>query len=375
MKKSRLFVLLGVSAIVLFLSSCATASFVQDGTGINYFVSVNSYGNYDLKGKTYYIESGDENISSNDLEFKEYAGYLEENLKTQGAQKTTDKENADLCILMNYCITDQSYQETIPIPEYGRTSIASTTTKGNVTTYQYNYGTTGYHYVNRDVSKFLRVVNIYGYDNKTLDSEPIMLWKTNLKSEGFRSDLRTVIPYIFYAGIGKLGVSTNGETLVTVPEEGYLINCWRQRKFSNQNYILICKELPINKFLPYNPTTNSVANNPEQWYRFSLISIEKKENETLVYIGKEGSIMSYYLPTELYLCFNGKEIKVSYDDVLGKTMKKECGPRVFSLHFPVNTYDVSSIELKEYTNESHTKWRSWGVFDITNHNGYFSFGN
>lgn len=363
----KLIHLLFVSAIVVFMNSCATPYFVHDGTG-DYYVSINSYGNYDLEGKTYYIESGDENISSNDLEFKEYAGYLEENLKIQGAQKTTDKKNADLCVLMNYCITDKSYQETIPIPEYGRTTIASSKTDGNTTTYQYHYGTIGYHYVQSNVSKFLRIVNIYAFDNKTLISEPIMVWKTNLKSEGYENDIRKVVPHIIFAAMNKLGKSTGEEMIVPVFKDGYKFNLWKKGMLSSPNYIQVSEDL-LTKFVSFNPYPNNQSVNPTNymWYQFMLDHVEKNGNETVISILKLGCILSYSIPQELYLCVNGRETKIGYVDnyTLGQTLRKECGDRHFVLHFPIDIKDAATIELKEYTNISHTTWKSWGTFDLT----------
>lgn len=105
------------------MSSCASTTYLNNG--LEYVTRVDHFGDYDVKGKTFYFESGDESVSSNDVEFKEYAGYYAENLRIKGAKETTDKENADICILMNYCITDESYQETIPVPDFGKTTIAS----------------------------------------------------------------------------------------------------------------------------------------------------------------------------------------------------------------------------------------------------------
>ena len=349
-----------VLAIVMLLSSCISTSYVHDGTGKQYVVSLNTYGKCDFEGKTYYIESGDENISSNDLEFKEFAGYLKEDLKIKGAQETTDKDSADLCILMNYCIADKSYQETIPVPEFGRTSIASSETKGNKTTYNYNYGTTGYHYVQNNVSKFLRIVNIYVYDNKTLDSEPVMLMKTNLESEGSSSDLRKVIPYILFAG--QIGLAYNGNEKKTyrVAEDGYQFKDWKQGKYTSPNY----KKLDLIEVTYYTDSNHSGS--------IIIEHIEKLGNETLIGLLK-GGCMTYKIPTELYLCVNGKETRVSYADnySLGQITLKECGCRFITLHFPIGIKEgVTSVELKEYTNKSHTEWRSWGIIDLTQDYGH-----
>ena len=346
-------ILLFVLAIVMLLSSCVTTSYVHDGTGAYYVVSINTYGKCDFKGKTFYIESGDENISSNDLEFREFSGYLKENLKIKGAQETTDKNSADLCILMNYCITDKSYQESIPVPDYGRTTIASSETKGNKTTYNYNYGTTGYHYVQNNVSNFLRIVNIYVYDNKTLDSEPVMLMKTNLKSEGSSSNLREVVPHILFAGL--IGFYADQEKTLRVAKDGYQFKDWKRGKYTSPNYT---KLSPL-----YAPGYSDASHNGV----IIIEHLEKLDNKTLIGLAKNGC-MTYKIPTELYLCVDGKETRVSYADnySLGQTIVKECGVRFITLHFPISIKEgVTSVELKEYTNSSHTNWRSWGILDLT----------
>lgn len=35
-------------------------------------------------------------------------------MRIKGAIKTDDKDNANMCILLNYSIADESYQESIP---------------------------------------------------------------------------------------------------------------------------------------------------------------------------------------------------------------------------------------------------------------------
>ena len=53
---------------------------------------------------------------------------------------------------------------------------------------------------------FRRVLNIYAYDNKQ-PNEDIMLWKTNILSDGSSSDLRNVLPAMAFCGIEYLGKS------------------------------------------------------------------------------------------------------------------------------------------------------------------------
>lgn len=342
------------SMIAVLMSSCAETTYLSNGYGTYCDTKVNSYGNYDFKGKTFYIESGDESISSNDLEFKEYAWYLAEVFRICGAIETDDKDNADLCVLFNYSITDKSYTENIPIPEFGRTSIASTTTKGSTTTYNYNYGTTGYHYVQNNVDNYVRVINVYGFDNKRRDVEPIMLWKSNLVSEGSSDNLRNVIPYML--SIAK-GGKVFGKNSNKVNENNYP---YREYK---DDYIFTCfkKGLLSNPNLMMSPKFNRIKliNN------LSIEYVEKRETETIICVHKWGCL-TYSISPELYIVYNGKQTRVEYaeDYNLGSIIYDECGFRYFVLHFPVNIDDTDSFELREYTNKKHIKYNSWGTVEL-----------
>lgn len=338
-----------ISVIIMFMSSCASTTYLNNG--VPYVTRVDHFGDYDVKGKTFYIESGDESVSNNDVEFKEYAGYCAENLKVFGAIETTDKENADICVLMNYCITDESYQETIPVPEFGRTSIASTTTKGSTTTYQYNYGTTGYHYVQNNVSNFVHVVNVYAYDNKSRDGDPVMLWKTNYKSSGSNSNIREVIPYMFYSFV--FGRAYDDDNLRYVDQNDHVFNCWKQKKFSNPNFY-------------FGWDTDAVFHSKDDTdFGKIFFYVEKKSDETIVCFLK-GGCASYKISNELYIVYNGKEARVrSVDNCpLGNKFTKECGDKYLVMHFPANLDNVNTFELREYTNSSHTKYISWGTVEL-----------
>jgi hypothetical protein len=129
----QFFMNLLIATSLCILSSYGTTPYLQNGYGTRITTSVNSFGNYSVSGKTFYIESGDKNVSSNDVEFREYANYVATSLKCQGATETYDKRNADMCVLVNYGISDESYTETVPIPIWGQTGIASINTTSTTT--------------------------------------------------------------------------------------------------------------------------------------------------------------------------------------------------------------------------------------------------
>lgn len=348
--------------VTILMTSCVSTTYLSNGYGTKYVTSVNSWGNYDIIGKTFYIESGSESVLSTDLEFREYASYLAENLKLQGAIITTDKKNADMCILMNYSIADESYTETIPIPIWGRTGISSINTTsrtsgsaygsaysyggytsgsvyGNSTTntqtnVNYNYGITGYQNVDRRVTQFARVVNVYAFDNRNASPDPIMLWKTNLFSLGSSSDLRKVMPYIMYIGWGEFGYNSEGWKEYQVFENDYMYNCWKQKCLSNSN---------LTPFPNYEQT--NVSNYTE------IAFVEKLKNETIICLKKTGCLPWYSISPYTYIQYNGNRVKISHADnyELGDKIRQECGTRYVRLHFPVNLENVKSFDFVEYT--------------------------
>ncbi|MFZ4524355.1 MAG: hypothetical protein ACOYOE_02085 [Chlorobium sp.] len=121
--------------LIWLFTGCATTYYYSEST-VNakrnrYEISINSYGNYNLQGKTFFIESKDNNDSSHDVEFSEYANYIAKSLRIEGAIETKNKKNADMCILVTYGITDESYVEKVPFPIWGQTGISSINTTSN----------------------------------------------------------------------------------------------------------------------------------------------------------------------------------------------------------------------------------------------------
>lgn len=197
--------LLFISFVLIIMSSCARC--VTD---------INSYGNYNLYGKTYYLESGKKDVSSNDLEFKEYAKYVHENLKNQGAIKTTNKKTADMRITMSYGIEDKSHIVTVQKEIKDK-----------------NQNTIGYQSVPTTKAEYLRVISVCAYDNLSEETEPTMLWKTDFKSSGRKNNLQDVMPNIIYAGNGKFGKSSNGWHSYTVYGYNEAFKIWKQNAMSN----------------------------------------------------------------------------------------------------------------------------------------------
>ena len=365
-------------ALVLLFTSCATTYYYSESSvnsnRTRYQTSVNSFGNYNLQGKTFYLESGDNNIPSNDVEFREYANYVAKALKSVGAKEINDKKIADMCILVTYGISDESYVETVPLPIWGQTGISSISTTSNTSGSAYgsasgignsvygsvqgksstntttrinpSYGITGFSSVDRKVTVFRRVLNIYAYDN-SLTNETTMLWKTNIISDGRSSDLRSVFPAMAFCGIGYLGKSS-GET------KNYYV-------FEDQENFLSWKEgtLPDPNVVSY-PKFNSSSANPNN---VVITKIIRTRNETIIqFVAYNSGYAWFRISPNTYIEFEEQQYKVRTAEniVLGeKNDITKYSAWEFRLVFPAIPSNADYINISE-GESSGWKWN--GVY-------------
>ncbi|MCR5714803.1 MAG: hypothetical protein K6F98_07760 [Bacteroidales bacterium] len=366
--------------LTLNLVSCGSVKYTFSSGGTGYQTWVNSFGDYKLDGQTYYIAPGAAEVNATDPEFKEYADLLEKTLCLSGAQITTDKSSADMCILMNYGIFDKSYNEDDPVPIWGRTGISSITTNSTTTASAYGsasananasafgstvygsassygsasgysnttttthvtptYGITGIATINRHVNLYNRVINIYAYDNKSASHD--MLWKTNLVSDGNSSDFRTVAPYMFYSAWGDLGKNTNEE--YGVREGDYMFQCWKKGILSDSN------------ITPY-PRLSST--NCSDFCDVSLV--ERLPNETVVILQfSQNSI--YVIPPYTFIEANGTKYQItSIDGYRMGARAQSLGTAYMRLHFPAIPSSTSTFDIVMYNNKKLTRigayWR------------------
>lgn len=309
-------------------------------------LSVNAFGNYDVHGKSFFIESGDPDIKRYDIEFQEYANYVARSLELQGAVLTEDREGADMCVLLNYGISDNSYVETVPVPIWGQTGISSITTTtttagsadgfavqfGNLavgsvsavsqsrstTTVNPSFGITGYSQIDYKVSNFCRTMNIYCYDNHQT-VEPVALWKTLVTSCGGSSDFRIIAPYMAYAAFGRMGVSTEGKKTFAMLSNDYFYRLWKQDQLDSQGMTIL-------------PQVAATTAYPE--LRIALV--DQRVDETLVVVQKSGCLVEYGFLADTYLVQGASQIRIrSIDEMqLGQTFRQECGVRYLTLRFP-----------------------------------------
>ena len=358
-----------ILAIVIYLLFSSCSVYLQKNSA-KYTTHWESYGEYDIKNKTFYIIPLDSNISKNNLEFKEFANEFEKSLIYSGAVKSDNEETADMCILMNYGISDESYTEKTSVPIYGQTGISSITTTSNTignaygNIYSYGnyaygnvsanstttkrtvvvpkYGITGYETISNNVSKFLRYVSLYAFDNQEKDDVK-MIWQINIASEGSSNQLRKIIPYMAYSTRCEYGKKNKDISSFSVYESDYMYSLYESGFLLKDNFIVWPKAIVSNE-------------------DFQVAFVEKGENETSVCIRKTKGTNGYYLfGDKIYLEVNGSryEGKVANDNyILGQKIWKEYGTRYFSFVFPIKLEPNSSINIFEEDSQGK-KGKSW----------------
>lgn len=197
------------------------------GSCVTYRVSVDSLAAPNSPGNSVFVAPGDPNIDPGDLLFQEFAAQVEIALKNQGFLVVDDFAEADQVVFLTYGISDPQ-EQTIAIPQYGRTGINSATTQGTIysygststftgtTTYNYEYGITGYQNVTRTV--YTRIIILDSYDIRAFatTNRMIQVWKTDIISTGRSSDLRQTFPYMMAAADDYLGRDSNRQVTVNL---------------------------------------------------------------------------------------------------------------------------------------------------------------
>lgn len=225
-----------LSAVVL--SGCATQNMPT-----HFLVFVDSIsGDGAPSSMTYVIGSGDKQISSGDLQFREYASQIERAIADKGYVKAQNPDDAAVLVALTYGISDpKDTSVSYSLPVFGQTGVASSTTYGRVgaggtftgTTYNTpSFGVTGYVPVTDNHTTYNRHFVATAFDlaaSKKLGRD-VQLWRTTVTSTGSSNDLRRVFPYMVYAAHPYFGGNTGRKIEVTVQEDQPEVVAYRASK-------------------------------------------------------------------------------------------------------------------------------------------------
>jgi tetratricopeptide (TPR) repeat protein len=203
--------------------------------GERFAVKVNSIN--DGPGTTYYrsyvLLPGLKDVDPSNLQFKEFAGYVERALTYQGYKRVNSFQDADLAIFLAYGIGDpqtQYYSYSLPI--YGQTGVSSSTTTGTLsrfgsnwdfqgfTTYQPTYGVIGYTTQVGALTSYFRffildAINLVEYKSSR---KVVSIWRTTVTSTGSSGDLRRVFPVLAAASMPYITKNTGKQIDITLLE-------------------------------------------------------------------------------------------------------------------------------------------------------------
>jgi hypothetical protein len=184
--------------------------------------------------KRYILLPNNEGVNVDNLQFQEYAGYVERALTDQGFVKATDFDDANVAIFVGYGIGDpQTNQYTYSIPTWGKTGVSSSNTNSTVnaygntatinstTTYTPTYGITGSTTGTRVSTTYTRFLFVSALDlnQYKINGQTKQIWKTSVISTGSSGDLRQVLPILVAASKTYLSKNTGKMINVSIKEE------------------------------------------------------------------------------------------------------------------------------------------------------------
>ena len=196
-------------------------------------------------GKRYVILPGNQGSTPDDLEFLEYARYVETVLRPLGFAKATSEKDADVAIMLTYGVgSPQTHQVSSSTPVYGQTGVSSSSTTGTImpmgggmasysgnTTYTPKYGITGYQTELHSYTTYTRFVQLAAYDVAAYRHEKKhrQVWKTSAVSTGSSGDLRFVMPYMVSAMKPYLASNTGRAIKTELKEDDMSVAALRGR--------------------------------------------------------------------------------------------------------------------------------------------------
>jgi hypothetical protein len=217
--------LLAGSLVVLGAFGCATTRFA---------VQVDSITAPDHDpGSKYVLLPGREEVAANDLQYREFAAYVERALQARGFKQADSADEADVAILLNYGIGEpQTTTYTYSLPIYGQTGGGKATYSGS--TYgpggyshttgtiqqQPTYGVVGSQTHTGSVTTYFRYLILDAVDLRAYrESQAIVpVWKTTVTSTGSSGDLRRVLPVLVGAAVEHVATNTGQQVNIELGE-------------------------------------------------------------------------------------------------------------------------------------------------------------
>jgi hypothetical protein len=197
-------------------------------------VNINSISgsNLNIKNK-YFLIPGLKDVNKDDLQFQEFARYVEKALWRKGYVKAASFNEADIAIFMSYGLGEPQVQQySYSVPTWGQTGVSAAKTFGTLNTYgnsaSYNatttytptYGVTGATTQIGTAVTYSRYLELEALDvaEYKKSNAQKQVWKTMVTSTGSSSDLRQVMPVMVAASSEYIDSNTGKIVAVSLQE-------------------------------------------------------------------------------------------------------------------------------------------------------------
>lgn len=359
------FVSVVVVANVLLFSGCSTFHRnVFLSSGEECVVQSCSSGIYDIRGRSFYIEPADEthahlfadhdsldncpkNVAEDvgwhkygNVDFGKLSKEFEMSLLYSGAVKAKDKESADMHIVIDFGVLNESYVDTVFPQMYSAERPAMNSLGGE------SY----VEYIPAPRPSMRRVPVYKGYINLQAlgNSNGELLWTMNLTSTGTSRNLEALASYMAYCSRSRYGKGTSEIVIETVGESDYMYELYRNGFLAKENIV----EWPVCK----------ASDND-----FLVAFVASFEKETIICIRKTGDAGGCYsFGPSIFLDVNGRTCEGSVthcDYLMGEEIWNETGTRYFLFRFPTDVSPGSTITMYEKNNRGK-RGKEWSGIQI-----------
>lgn len=176
--------------------------------------------------RRYFLTPGNEGVNEGDLQYREFAAYVDRAMAYRGFTKVIDPKAADIAVVLQYGIGDaRTVVRTYNLPIFGQTGVSSSRTTGslspgyggsanyNATTYNTpTYGITGTMQRQVEETTYSRFMMLSAYDWQEFGrtQKESQVWKISVNSVGPSGDLRMIFPLMLGATLPGIGKSSTG---------------------------------------------------------------------------------------------------------------------------------------------------------------------
>lgn len=360
---------------ILFLSLILAATFAYadypsyHGVPGKYDTYITAFGELELQDLKFFIEPADENISPDDLEFKEYASYVAAYFVMWGAKQVDDIKDADVFILADFGIG-----ETKPLvyhrPIYGNTGVASQRTtyykNSSYTSYSYSHGVVGYD--TKEVDQYRKYINLHAYKLEN-EKNPTPVWKAEIVCTSSGSSLAKAIPVMMWNVRYWIGEKTDGAS----------------RQFpcslSGHEWADIMEYNHFSKFISQGKGTtwHGLGTGWTFWGKtaktllFPSVLYNGDDYTDIIFfcpIYDIANILSttseYKIPSDTYIEYNGKRYKATkaFGCELDKKKKYDWNQRTFTIRFERIPDDVIRNRISIYSDVKGKHKYGWEKIHI-----------